>query len=234
VDAETRDTGSLDAEPDAGSAPDTQVEVGPPVDTQVEAGPSVDAEADTGCRKQWTRKMVGPSAFGQSVTVASGKLSLGVNVGFESWTVKAASTRQLAGDFDVTVKVDSFPHQDPATYLWIAVGEGSDGGALLGGSEEGTGWRGIGWPRPDTVSSTLSATFRFQRFENILAIRVESGSGDKVATRNVQFTTEPVSLFLTLRASHGIPSAGATISEVTVIGGGGALVTDTFDCDSVE
>ena len=67
------------------------------------------------------------------MTAGNGNLSLSVNVGMESWSVSAASTRRLAGDFDVTVKVDNFPHQDPHTYLWISVGESSEGGALFGG-----------------------------------------------------------------------------------------------------
>jgi hypothetical protein len=202
-----------------------------------EAGPGDAANPlpQANCRKQWTRRREGPAGnSGSTVKAGDGKLSLDVSVGLESWSVTAVSTRRLTGDFEVTVKVDNFPHQEPDSYLWIAVGEGSEGGALFGGSEAATGWRGVGWPHADSVTSETSATFKFQRFGAVLGIRAQPASETMLSTRNVQFTTEPVAVTITLRASHGISSAGATISEVTVSGGGGDLRTDTFDCDSVE
>jgi hypothetical protein len=187
----------------------------------------------TSCRKQWIKQKLGAQDDPRtSVKAGGGNLALGVSVGFESWSVTAVSTRKLVGDFDVTVRVDDFSYQDPFTYLWIGVGGGGDGGAVIGGSEAGTGWRGIGWPDPNSTSAATRASFRIGRAGNILGINVDAG--EKSVSRAIVLHAEPVELRLILRASMGIPAASAAISEVLVTGGGGDLVTDTFDCDSVE
>jgi hypothetical protein len=215
-------TSTQAAAPDGGPGPEPDASQ-PAVDT---------APATTTCRKQWTKQKFGSQDDARmSVKASGGNLALGVIVGFESWSVTAVSTRKLVGDFDVTVQVDDFSYQDPYTYLWIGVG-GSDGGALLGGSEEGKGWRGIGWLDPNSTTAATKAKFRIGRAGNILGISVDAG--EKAVSRAVVFHAEPVELRMTLRASMGIPGASAAISEVIVTKNGGDLVTDTFDCDSVE
>ncbi len=150
----------------------------------------------------------------------------------------------LKGDFKAVFTIDQFVVASSGSGVHAYVGDTAEATEIAVASLFDTGGLHIkvsithdGSPQEDSAgTSGTSGTITFQRAGPLLSVVASIGGVDK--TLSSVFSTSDLRVGIALQGPYNAPDPPASgsvhVTDFQVTGGGDAVVSDTFDCNSVH
>ena len=199
---------------------------------------AVDAAIDAGCVKRWTKQLTVPGA-NASATVSGGALivrSTNTAAGSPLDVVQSG----LSGDFDATFTFEAFVAGGTGGLVQAGVSAGPTNVAIAGiGSFPTVGISAAfvqpaGGPSDIKASTGTAGTMRIQRTGSNLTVTTIAGGVTATATRT--FTTGDLNIGVQIGSNMGTVASEISIriTDFAITGGGSAVKSDDFSCDSLR